>query len=345
MDQEKFHYMIEVNCYVTGNYSIVETKQIVCKSHESHFTFSNLSAISTCMFRIRSVNDHGSSIIFTQITIHEEKALPPKPSNVQVFMVRYGQYDVRWEGIVDRVKIDHYVLSWCPGKPGKCNGEIKSEIIGHQIQSKTLSNLTGMGYNFGVSSVVTSDCGKSHFVSSSITWATCVVLPMKPSKKLRFTLTNTDDMPNSLQLRWMNPYGSCPGSFSRFEIIYCRLTGIVNGSCGESNRIFVNNSLAESYKLEGLYPDALYRVSMKGWNWNNTASSESDYLEARTGTFGHSALWCSYILLAIVFSISTIRWILKVAETNGVRSQNSVSNIRYIALVTYTRSQKELSID
>lgn len=294
MNQEKFHYIIEV----TSITDAAKYNHQIVKSNEFHFTFSNLSVISTYNFRISSRNDHGLSITFTEITIEEERALPPKLENLQVFSYGKGHYELRWEKIVN---IDHYVLSWCPrGGNGRCIEKIESEVVRQQL-SRTLSNLTDRDrYNFGVSSVIAIN-NNTKLVSSGIAWASCVI-PKKPNKLL-FRLANIGI--NSLQLQWK--LESCPGLYaviSRFEIIYCHFLS-KNGPCEKENRIFVNNSRVQSYKLEGLHPNSFYRVTMKVWN-NNTVSEESYYLKVRTGieiTFGALIYILVVVMIGIVWLI------------------------------------------
>ena len=321
VNQEKFHYVIEATPTHVSRFrrdtvsqerfrrDTVNGRLQIVKSDESHLTFPDLSVMSAYNFRIYSANDHGRSLNFTEITIDKEGALPPKPKHFQALSYGKGRYELRWEGIPN---IDHYVVSWClAGKAGttECAGEMESEVVPQQHEGlpKTLSNLTGVDYNFGVSSVVAvkNEQSRHTFVSSGIAWASCVV-PMgatKPSK-LPFSLASIGT--DSLQLQWKL---SCPGLhvvISRFEIIYCRLTS-KNGSCGEEKRILVNNSRAEGYKLNGLHPDSFYRVTMRMWN-DNTAGEESDHLEARTGIetdltfpiiFGALALILTSLMIAV----------------------------------------------
>lgn len=303
LNHEKFHYIIEMVSHDIMN----GTSQIV-RFDQSHFTFSNLSIRFAYNFRIYSTNDYGRSLKFTEITIDKEEVLPLKPKYLEVLSYSQGHYELHWKGIAN---IDLYVVSWCLAEKtesNECVGPMRSEpmTIGFP---KTLSNLTGSHYNFGISSIVAikNENSRYNFVSSSITWASCVV-PMRITKpsKLPFSLTSVDT--NSFQLQWK--LSSCPGLYvviSRFEIIYCHLTN-KNESCREEKRILLNNSHAESYKLNGLHPDSLYRVTMRMWNMHNETGEESDYLEVRTATeidfilpiiFGVIALTITAIMIIV----------------------------------------------
>lgn len=255
-----------------------------------------MSSLSDYSFRIHSENEKGESSGFSQIKVAKQAHLPQKPKNFQALSYGGGRYELRWDV---EPQVDHYVISWCtPGQRGSvhCLGPLNSSVV--RGSGQTLSDLQGLEYNFAISSVVNSL--KYGQIASEMLWATCVVPMAAPGKpgKLLFSLAAVGT--DSLRLQWKL---SCPGLhviISKYEVIYCRLSG-KNGSCLEEKKIVINDSRAESFALKGIREDTYYRVSMKMWN-DNIAGEESDELEARTGIETDFTLWIFIAVLAIILT-------------------------------------------